>query len=340
MNRPGRLRFKQGSWTAVLGCAAVGLVAGAAAQGLSRLEPAAVVATVGDEPIEAGEVNRRLDAVTRGKKIAPDALPVVQAQVLSEIVDRRLILAYARRTQSGATAGEVEKAVAELHERLAAQQRSLGDYLRDQAITEGDLRRQIAWKLTWERFLAKYVTEPRLASHFEAHRREFDGTEVVASHILLRPAPGGDPQNVEALVKQARAIREEIASGRISFEEAARKHSAGPSGKEGGRLGPIPRRGVMDEAFSRAAFALQTGQISPPVKSPFGVHLIRCDAIKPGTKSLADARSQLEEALARELFEKLARVELHHTPVRFTGKAPYFKPGTEELVLPPPGKGA
>jgi peptidyl-prolyl cis-trans isomerase C len=338
MDRAGRLRFEQGSWIAVLGCGAFALVAEVAAQGLSRLEPAAVVATVGDEPIEAGEVNRRLDAVTRGKKIAPDALPVVQAQVLSEIVDRRLILAYARRTQSGAAAGEVDKAVAELKQRLAAQQRSLGDYLRDQAMTEGDLRRQIAWKLAWERFLAKYVTEPRLASSFEAHRREFDGTEVVASHILLRPAPGGDPQNVETLVQQAQAIREEITSGRISFEEAARKHSAGPSGKEGGRLGSIPRRGVMDEAFSRAAFALEAGQISPPVKSPFGVHLIRCDTIKPGTKSLGDARAELEEALARELFEKLARIELRHTPVRFTGKAPYFKPGTEELVLPAAGK--
>ena len=340
MNRPGRLRFKHGSWIAVLGCAAFALVAGAAAQGLSRLEPAAVVATVGDEPIEAGEVNRRLDELTRGKKIAADALPIAQAQALAEILDRRLILAYARRTQSGATAEEVDKAVAELHQRLAAQQRSLGDYLRDQAMTEGDLRRQIAWKLTWERYLAKYVTEPRLASYFEAHRREFDGTEVMASHILLQPAPGSGPQDVDSLVKQARAIREEIASGRISFEEAARKHSAGPSGKEWGRLGPVPRRGVMDEAFSRAAFALQPGQISPPVKSPFGVHLIRCDAIKPGRKSLADARAELEEALARELFEKLARVELKHTPVRFTGKAPYFKPGTEELVLPPPDQGA
>ncbi len=340
MNRSGRLRFEQAFGIALLGWAAFALAAELAAEGLSRLEPAAVVATVGDEPIEAGEVNRRLDELTRGKKIAPEALPIAQAQALAEIVDRRLILAYSRRTHSGATAEEVDKAVAELRERLAAQQRSLADYLRDQAMTEGDLRRQIAWKLTWERYLAKYVTESRLASYFEAHRREFDGTEVVASHILLQPAPGSGPQEVDALVKRAGAIREEIAAGRILFDQAARKHSAGPSGKEGGKLGPVPRRGVMDEAFSRAAFALQPGQISPPVKSPFGVHLIRCDAIQPGTKPLADARAQLEEALARELFRKLARIEVRHTPVRFTGKAPYFKPGTEELVLPPPGKGA
>ncbi len=340
MKRPARFPFEQASWIAVLGWAAFALAAELAAQGLSRLEPAAVVATVGDEPIEAGEVNRRLDELTRGKKIAADALPIAQAQVLAEIVDRRLILVYSRRTQSGASAEEIDKALAELQKRLAGQQRSLADYLRDQAMTEGDLRRQIAWKLTWERYLAKYVTEPRLASYFEAHRREFDGTEVVASHILLQPAPGTGPQDVDALVKRAGAIREEIASGRISFEDAARKHSAGPSGKEGGKLGPIPRRGVMDDAFSRAAFALQPGQISPPVKSPFGVHLIRCDAIKPGTKSLPDARAELEEALARELFEKLARIERKHTPVRFTGKAPYFRPGTEELVVPRPDKGA
>jgi parvulin-like peptidyl-prolyl isomerase len=90
----------------------------------------------------------------------------------------------------------------------------------------------------------------------------------------------------------------------------------------------------MDEAFSRAAFTLDVGEISDPVVTPFGVHLIRCDAIRPGTKQLADVRKELEDALARELLDRIARLEDRHTPVRFTGKSPHFKPGTRELIVP------
>ena len=70
------------------------------------------------------------------------------------------------------------------------------------------------------------------------------------------------------------------------------------------------------------------------MKTPFGVHLIRCDAVRPGTKKLSDVRKELEEALSRELLEKLAQVELRHTPVEFTGKLPHFQPGTCQLVTP------
>ena len=108
----------------------------------------------------------------------------------------------------------------------------------------------------------------------------------------------------------------------------------GPSAQDGGRLGLIARRGAMVEAFSRAAFALEVGQLSEPVPTRFGVHLIRCDEIKPGSKTMAEVRKELEEALAHELIDKLAQLERRHTPVKFTGKGPYFKPGTRELVLP------
>jgi parvulin-like peptidyl-prolyl isomerase len=168
----------------------------------------------------------------------------------------------------------------------------------------------------------------------EFHRRKFDGTEIDVSHILVRPKPGVSPQTTEELIKQAAAIRETITSGKLSFAEAARKHSTGPSAKEGGHLGCIPRRGVMDEAFSRAAFSLEVGQVSQPVTTPFGVHLIRCEAIKPGGKRFEEVREPLEEALGRELLEKIARLERGHAPVAFTGKAPNFKPDTRELAIP------
>jgi len=292
-----------------------------------------VVATVGDDVILARDVDRLLSLVLREQEVDPAVLPLFQAQTLSEIVDRRLVLAYARRTKSAPNEAEIDAALAEFRATIARQHRSLDQYLQEQAITEADLRRQITWNLAWEKYRKRFVTEERLASYFEHHRREFDGTELSVSHILLRPA-GGDPQTIDELTKHALAIREEIVSGKVSFAEAAEKHSAGPSGKEGGRLGFIGRRGPMVESFSRAAFALEVGQVSEPVATRFGVHLIRCDEIKPGTRSLQDAREELEQAMARELLDKLARLEERHTPVTFTGKSPHFKPGTRELAVP------
>jgi parvulin-like peptidyl-prolyl isomerase len=133
------------------------------------------------------------------------------------------------------------------------------------------------------------------------------------------------------LSKQAEKIREEIVAGKLTFADAARKYSAGPSRKDGGRLGSIGRHGPMDESFSRAAFALKVGEVSRPVKTVFGVHLIRCDEIKPGDKKLAEVRKELEDALSRELLDKLAKTQRQHTTVEYTGVLPHFKPGTHEL---------
>jgi len=294
----------------------------------------AVVATVGGEPILAGEVERLLAEVTGGRKTNPAVLPRMRAQVLAGIVDRRLVLAYARRTHSGATPEQVQAATAALKSKLESERRSLDGFLQERSLSQADLAREIAWDLTWKDFLGRYLTDERVAAYFKDHRREFDGTEVSVSHILLRPEGPGGPEAQAALVRRAQQIREEIASGKISFEDAAKKHSAGPSRAQGGRLGFIARHGAMSEAFSRAAFALETGQISPPVESQFGVHLIRADEIKSGTKQPADARKELESALAKELLEKLASLERRQTPVVFTGAMPYFKPGTQELVGP------
>jgi len=296
------------------------------------------VATVDGQPIYLSEVERLLGKVSHGQEVNPAALPVLQAQVLSEIVDRRLVLAYAQRTKSGPTAAEVDAALADLRLKLKAQGSPLERFLQEQSITEADLQRQVTWNLAWEKYLARYVTDARVEAFFKAHRREFDGSEVSVSHILLRPkadaAPGGYPGATVDLLQRAEAIRREITSGKVSFAEAARKYSSGPSAENGGRLGFIARQSAMVEAFSRAAFALEVGQVSQPVTTQFGVHLIRCDAVKPGKRAWTEVREPLEKALARELLDRLARNQQQYTPVEFTGKAPYLKPGTRELVLP------
>jgi len=313
-------------------CGLFSLAAQASAQPESAAEPV-VAATVGNDRIAVAEARRLMDLIFPDKKKPNgDLLPMAQAQVLEEIVNRRLVLAYARRMGEAPSAEELAKAEKQLQIRLAAQGRKVSDVLRAESMTAADLERQVLWQLVWDRYLAKYRTPQRRETWFKGHHSDLDGTQLVVSHILLRPAAGAAGQEQEELEKQANSIRAEVVSGKISFAAAAEKYSGGPSSKQGGRLGKIGRHAPMEEAFSRAAFQLQAGQISPPVRSHFGVHLIRCDEVLPGTKKLSDLAGPIDEALAKELLEKISQLERPQTPVKYTDAWPHFKPGTRELA--------
>jgi hypothetical protein len=280
-----------------------------------------VVATVGDEAIRAGEVDRLAAKAVRGKPPEPRSLQLLKSRLLDEIVARRLVLAYAHRNGEWPTEEELTAERTALKTQLAARHRSIDDFLKAESIGKADLDREIAWNVVWRKYTARYATEERVSAYFAAHRREYDGTQLVVSHILLRPSASGVEPS-DGLLKQAEEIHREIAAGKLTFAEAARKYSTGPSRKDGGRLGAIGRHGPMDESFSRAAFALEAGEISQPVKTPFGIDLIRCDEIKPGVKQLKEVRKELEDALGVELLKKLSKTERQYTSVKYTGLVP------------------
>ena len=86
-------------------------------------------------------------------------------------------------------------------------------------------------------------------------------SQVRASHILV------DTE------KEADRILKRINKGK-SFEDMARKFSSCPSGRKGGDLGYFGK-GQMVPEFEKAAFNMEVGQVSPPVRTQFGYHIIK-----------------------------------------------------------------
>jgi parvulin-like peptidyl-prolyl isomerase len=261
-------------------------------------------------------------------------LPKLQAEALEQLINRRLVAEVIAKQGCQPTDDQVDELLADLKQRLATQKLSFEEFLDKHSLTEAMVRRQLAWDAAWNFYLNQELTDEALEQYFEKHRRDFDGTELRVSHILLRVEDLEDAPAVSAATKQAESLRREIVAKKMTFAAAAEKRSAGPSRRQGGDLGFIPRHDRMAEAFSSAAFQLDQGEISPPVTTPFGVHLIQCTDVKPGKQTWQNERRALAESWTRDCFSTLAEAARSKATVKYAGASPYFKPGTHELVVP------
>ncbi|MDX1945573.1 MAG: peptidylprolyl isomerase, partial [Pirellulaceae bacterium] len=214
-----------------------------------------------------------------------------------QVIDRQLVLRALSRLGKAASDQDVAHALAGLEKQLTAQKITLAEHCRQIGLTEDDVRALLRWRLSWQAYLAEFLTDENLQKYFGKHRAEFDGTQLRVAHILLKDATLAD------------GLRADIAAGKITFAEAAKKHSTGPSAADGGDIGWIERRQPMPEAFSKAAFALKPGEVSPPVSTAFGTHLIQVLETRPGQRTWRDASAELKPAVALFLFRFLADQE-------------------------------
>jgi peptidyl-prolyl cis-trans isomerase C len=135
---------------------------------------------------------------------------------------------------------------------------------------------------------AASVDEEEIKEYYQQNKEYFKGEEQVsAKHIL-----------VDTLEK-AQQVKEEIASG-LSFEDAARKYSSCPSKEQGGSLGSFGR-GMMVPEFENAAFEIEEGVVSEPVKTQFGYHLI---LVEGRTKSQEKPYEEVKELIRSHMVQE------------------------------------
>jgi peptidyl-prolyl cis-trans isomerase D len=131
---------------------------------------------------------------------------------------------------------------------------------------------------------AVHVSDDEVRAYYDTHKKLFEraGTAKVSILIIPRSVSAADSAAVRA---RAQALRARITGGE-KFEDVAKAESAdSASAVNGGDLGKGPR-GRFVPAFETAAYALKPGEISQPVLTPFGYHLIRVDSRKGDTISL------------------------------------------------------
>ncbi|EGV18306.1 SurA N-terminal domain-containing protein [Thiocapsa marina] len=150
------------------------------------------------------------------------------------------------------------------------------------------------------------IGDDELRRVYEEDRSRFGQPEQRSvRHLLLTVPPDADEAAAQAVESRLQAIRDRILAGE-AFEEVARSESQDPgSASEGGSLGTI-EQGLMDPVFDTVAFGLPAGELSEPVRTRFGYHLIEVTEIVPAAvKSFDEVKDELRAEVSRQRAESL-----------------------------------
>ena len=150
------------------------------------------------------------------------------------------------------------------------------------------------------------ITQAQVQDYYQQHPEEFKIPEKVeARHILIKVDDTADEQAVQTAEKKARAVYQRAVSG-TDFAELAKEASEGPSSQDGGYLG-IFDKSSMIKPFADKAFSMKPGEISEPVRTRFGWHVIKVEnRFDAQVKSMEQAAEQIKARLAEQEMQNMA----------------------------------
>jgi len=165
--------------------------------------------------------------------------------------------------------------------------------LRKQNTTEDFLKKRIEDQLLVEKIAEGLfpsetrVNDDELKSYYKEHQEEFYRPEKV--HVYQIVVPTRD---------EAEKIRQDVQDAKLTFESAARQHSLSPDAAKGGDLGFFSKNEKI-AAFNEA-FALKTGELSKPIHSRYGFHLLKVVEKQPAKKlTFNEARGDVSKSVKR-----------------------------------------
>ena len=152
---------------------------------------------------------------------------------------------------------------------------------------ENQVRTYLA-NLHIEKITLRKLSETRIKEFYESqYKASRSSKEFNASHILLETE--AEALEVQNMLRESK-----------EFSELAKARSTGPSGPNGGNLGWFSK-GMMVPPFEKAVLVLKVGEISDPIQTQYGWHIIKLvDVREKAIPTLDEARSEIEQALRQE----------------------------------------
>lgn len=235
------------------------------------------IASVNGQKVSRTEFDTKLEAGPQAR------------QVLTSMVQGMLIDQYAKDKNITVPDADIQKKEDEIKAKYPPGQ--FEQILKQQNLTEADVKNILRQQLIIEKAVGASVviTDKQIKDYLDKNHATLDKPQQVrARHILV------------ADLKTANAVEAQLKAG-AKFEDLAKKYSTDPSSKDkGGELGFF-QKGQMVPAFQDAAYSQKIGVVGPPIKSPFGYHIIQVEERKPATiATLANAHDSIRDTLKQQ----------------------------------------
>ena len=276
-----------------------------------------IVAVVNDQPVTLFELNRAVAPFIRrveaegGAVDGPHARKI-RGEIIESLVNDILILDEARGMRLEADSREVDAQLERLKEGNGWTDEELGQALVQHGFASvSDYRRHMERELLKNQVLSiKVVSRVRIDPDdvelaLKQEVQEGAVEERRATHILIRLDEFATPTQVAEGEQLLREVRERAVSGEETFEDLARRYSQDSNASAGGDLGYFSKGDLAPE-FESAVFSLKTGEVSPVVRTDFGLHLIKLTDVRK--KSLGEGEDR--EALMRQIRFRLREKEV------------------------------
>lgn len=258
-----------------------------------------IAAIVNKNVILASEVDERFQQAAARFGVDPrDSVSVAKLRrnILDQLVENQVVLAEAVRLGIAVTpqdvAAAVDREIGALRERLGGDA-GFRRALEQERMTEADLRKRYEPDVREQLLISRVVnrevqskttvTDADVRAFYDANRDSIGKRpeELRLAHILV--AFEADSLQAKRAKARADSVHSLIVRGR-PFEEAARQFSDDPSGQRGGDLGAFGHGDMVPE-FEVIAFALKPGQLSQPIRTRYGYHIIKVESHQAKTDS-------------------------------------------------------
>ncbi|MCB0403224.1 MAG: peptidylprolyl isomerase [Bdellovibrionales bacterium] len=238
--------------------------------------------------VKYNQLKSEQDEVSRSN---PKVMEGVKLRALNETIVVHIIREEAKRRGLRIPKEEIEGRLASWKDGYPTG--GFEEMLRRQNITEGILKLRIEEQFLIQKVIDEVfytetlVSDEEMQSYHKTHEKEFYQPARVHAHQIVVPT-----------VDEANKIRQEILAGKITFQSAARKYSLSPDAAKGGDIGFFSRNEKIP-AFNNA-FNLHVGDVSQPIKSRYGVHLLKVVEKQLRTKlTYEQAKADIAKRLKR-----------------------------------------
>lgn len=253
-----------------------------------------------------------------------EKLNKIQRAAIDGVINSELFQKTAEKEKIEVSKKEIDEAIAELKNRIPKGQ-TLNTVLKNSRMTMAELREHYKKKqmginlqkkkrAEFAKAAAANVNEKYLKDYYAKNIGKFKVPEQIhLRSILIKADPSGGPAAWNASLKKAREIaamaRGDKKTPPKNFAALAKKHSEDPNAKAGGDMG-WAHRGELYEEIDLAALKMKIGDVSEPVSTIYGYHILKLDGIKPavqkkfGEINKAKLKSELEEKEQKKLSEE------------------------------------